>query len=511
MGRITGLATGMDMDQVIKESMRPYRIKIDKVKQQSDVVEIRQKLYRDVITDCRGFYDKYFDVASPDSLLLSKNYSNVNFESKDSTVATATGTASSVKDNYEIKVDSLAKPSTMELSLASLGGEKDIQFEYNGKKVAFSVDGIKDDKELAKKLSKELDSLGLKATFSDFTNSVTIETKETGTKIGTEDNKFSVSVGTIIPASDPDKEPTFNVVNDLGSSKDGENLKATIKNSKGTITYGDGTGGTVVSGKNSIVLDGVQFSITDVGETKIIGKSDVTEVKDRIVNFVNDYNKLMESLNKQILDKPNKGYEPLTEEQKKELSEEEIKAWNKKVEQGKLSRDGDVTRIVNSMKSAMSSLVSGTGLTLESIGIKPVPDYSGTKNGTFTIDAEKLTSALENNMDEIMTLFTQSAPTDATGSDKFNQQGIMQRLKTTLYDEVVTVTSPLIQKAGVEGSASFKNNTLTKQMETYSKKMQDMEKDFLRREQALYSKWAIVEKTMNSYNSQQSYLMSQLG
>ncbi len=38
-----------------------------------------------------------------------------------------------------------------------------------------------------------------------------------------------------------------------------------------------------------------------------------------------------------------------------------------------------------------------------------------------------------------------------------------------------------------------------------------MEKDFSRREQQLYSKWATIESMMNKLNSQQSYLMSQLG
>ena len=37
--RITGLATGLDMDEVIKESMRPYRVKIQQQQQQKEIVE----------------------------------------------------------------------------------------------------------------------------------------------------------------------------------------------------------------------------------------------------------------------------------------------------------------------------------------------------------------------------------------------------------------------------------------------------------------------------------------
>ena len=41
--RITGLATGLDMDEIIKNSMKPYRIKIQQQQQNKEVVEIKQK------------------------------------------------------------------------------------------------------------------------------------------------------------------------------------------------------------------------------------------------------------------------------------------------------------------------------------------------------------------------------------------------------------------------------------------------------------------------------------
>lgn len=53
--RITGLATGLDMDEIIKNSMKPYRIKVDQMTQKRDVVEIKQKLYRDIMSDATEF------------------------------------------------------------------------------------------------------------------------------------------------------------------------------------------------------------------------------------------------------------------------------------------------------------------------------------------------------------------------------------------------------------------------------------------------------------------------
>ncbi len=195
------------------------------------------------------------------------------------------------------------------------------------------------------------------------------------------------------------------------------------------------------------------------------------------------------------------------------MSEDEIKLWNEKVEKGQLSRDNDLTRISNSLKQAMRTLVDGSGLNLENIGITPVADYQGTKNGTFTIDETKLTKALEENSEEVMNLFIKSKPKDDSLSEstKYSETGIMQRLKDILYNETVTVASSLLKKSGIEGSSTSYNNELTKSIEKYEQKMKDMEKDFSRREQALYTKYANLETIMNKYNSQQSYLMQQLG
>ena len=161
----------------------------------------------------------------------------------------------------------------------------------------------------------------------------------------------------------------------------------------------------------------------------------------------------------------------------------------------------------------MRTFVDGIGLNLEKIGISPVADYQGTKNGTFTIDEAKLTKALEENSEEIMSMFIKSSPKDSSLSEsqKYSKTGIMNRLKDVLYKETITVTSSLLKKAGIEGSSTAYNNEITKSIEKYEQKMADMEKDFSRREQALYTKYAKLETIMNQYNSQQSYLMQQLG
>ncbi|HAR85645.1 MAG TPA: flagellar cap protein FliD [Clostridium sp.] len=663
--RITGLATGLDMDQLVKETMQPYRIKIQQQQQKKEITEIKQQLYRDVINESRELYNKYFDVAKTDSLLLSKNWSTVKFQSSNENALTVTSSSDAKPGNYTVT----GNTATAAKAVVTEGLDSGNSLVINGKEFTLQGDTAK---ARAENLNKELKAAGMNVSvrYSDFAGTeagnqsgfifestvlgkdsafiiggtpatvhkgidgtaatvtgftvqnlkdangeiningeiVTIDIKDEyvyddiekllqsklkdkkltaeiaengditfsstvfGSKV--EDPKIEVNGngGTFTKGIDATNTVSLgdiknqkisingNVI-DMSKAVDGQeveylnkalkeqNINVTARldeadpskivftstkvaaeigilnggsiSSAGTdaaITIKDDKGGvyTHTGISNTLTLDGVTFKFT--GEIpsegiSVNGKNDVTAVKDKVVNFINDYNKLMEKLNTLTIEKRNRNYMPLTDEQKKEMSENEIKLWDERVKKGQLYKDSDVSRIANSMKSAMRGIVSGVDGNLEKFGIKPVSDYQGTKNGTYTIDETKFTEALENNSEDVMKLFINTPPSVEGMSDqeKYNRSGIAQRLKSILYNETVTTSSVLIKKAGVEGSASVANNELTKSIEKYERKMVDMEKDFSRREQQLYSKWATIESMMNKLNSQQSYLASQLG
>lgn len=687
--RITGLATGMDMDEIIKNSMKPYRIKIEKKGQDKEILEIKQKLYREVIKDSRELYNKYFDVTKSNSLLLSKNWSSVKFKSSDENVLTVTGSGDAKAENYTI-TGTIAKAAKASINLEKIKANNNIVI-INGKEFTLTGDN---EKEKASNLSKQLKDAGINVSvrYSQFAGDINENaegfifestllgkdntfviggtpklitdaqkgyTSATAAELGKVSaatfNLDSINTLTLDGIADPIlingsdlKNPdgslsedelnknlrkynievsieegnvTFKstklgeitnpnlVVNDkniskseaddtvdlfkngdneikasniielIGSEKisvngtaidfslkktdeditsylnralksQGLNIEATLEadgrfkltskevgekaivdlillegtteditnGEDGEIVFTDTKGGaySYKGTSNTVVVDEMTFKFTGEipnGGISVNGKQDVTEIKEKLVKFINDYNTLTEKLNKLTTDKRNRNFSPLTADQKKEMSEDEIKLWNEKVEKGQLSRDTDLSRISNSLKQAMRSLVDGTGLNLEKIGIAPVADYQGTKNGTYTVDETKLVIALEENSEQIMNMFIKSVPKDDTLSEgqKYSKTGIMNRIKDVLYKETVTVTSSLLKKSGIEGSSTAYTNEITKSIEKYEQKMADMEKDFSRREQALYTKYANLESIMNKYNSQQSYLSQQLG
>lgn len=501
--RITGLATGMDIDQVIKDTMKPYRVKIQQVQQNKEITEIKQKLYREVITQSREFYNKYLDIAKSDSILKSSNWSTVKFTSADEGAVTVKGLSGAKADNYTVNVQQLAKSATVTLKTTDIvNGDK---ISVNGISVNTKVqkldgDGNPIDGEFINKTNSEIVSelnskfkengLDITAINSDFAQGIVLRTNAMGSTAS-----FSYNL------TKEQAEPELPLVI-KGGTETGSNAKVVITNGSGTTYIHE-------SNSNSITLDGVQFTFNDTtvdrDPIRVTGKVDATNIKDKIVSFINDYNTLIEKLNTLISEKRDSSYMPLTSEQKEAMSEKEIELWETKVKTGQLSRDSDLTRIANQMKSATKSMFSGSLAFLEKAGINPVADYSGTKNGTFTIDEDKLTSALESNAEDVMKLFIASNPTDSSAT------GVFQRIKTILYNETMTTSARLLKKAGFEGTSTVANNELTKSIEQFDRKMKDMETIFSRREQQLYTKYASLETMMNNLNSQQSYLLSQLG
>ena len=89
-----------------------------------------------------------------------------------------------------------------------------------------------------------------------------------------------------------------------------------------------------------------------------------------------------------------------------------------------------------------------------------------------------------------------------------SEKGVIYRLKEILDNETQKSSSSLLQKAGMEGSATASNNTLSRKITTYEKKIKELESNFSRRQQALYSKYATLETMMNNLNSQMSSLSS---
>lgn len=288
-------------------------------------------------------------------------------------------------------------------------------------------------------------------------------------------------------------------------SNDGKTT--TVKENGITTTTHTQKDGSII--KTTQEEGGIPVTEISSGAITLSGETDISNLKDTIVSFISDYNKLMESINDKLWETRDKDYMPLTEEQKKEMSESEIESWEKKASTGLLRNDSDLRRIQSAMKSTMSSMMSSTGLTLESIGIEPVDNYT-TKNGTFKIDEDKLSKALQNNAEEVKDLFTRSVTKDENGN-VIDKGGVLTQLQSVLNSEFKSSSSSLSKRIGFDGTSTASSNTLSKNITKQKKLIEQLQEKYTTKETALYKKYSNLEVMLEKLNAQTNSLYSMLG
>lgn len=489
--RITGLATGIDIDSLVSAELSSYNSKITKQQQNKEILEIQQEMYRDVITQGSDFYTKYLDRTKEGNLISSSSYATTVFSSTNENAVTAKAVSgAAIKDNYTVSVEKLAAPASVLVDISKFENldDKKIYVEANGKKVTIDISSIidsdKSDKEknsaLVSALNNNLSSLGLKAVYSEISGGVILKSEKEGA-----DQSFIIS----------DKN------NNMLIEGKGEDCEYTISSSSTGVTK------SFTSSSNTVTLDGIEFSFTSKTSepVTITGKTDASSVVDQIVNFFDDYNTMVTNFQTLLTEKHDRDYLPLTEDQKSAMTDSQISKWEAKVKQGQLRNDNLVQSLVNQMRSAITTNAAA----LKKIGIETTNEY-GIKAGTVTVDKDKLKAAIEEDPDAVMKLFIAAETTKEVDGKQVavsGTGGVFTSLKNVMYDNTISTTkSSLIAKAG---TATYNTNaTITKQINKYAKTISHMQSILATKEQKLYSKYSSLETIMNKYNTQLSNLQS---
>ena len=113
--RIGGLVSGIDVDSIIQDLMRIEQMKVDRLKQDRQLVEWRKEAYREITNLLRAFQDEFFNISKTDTYMLSSNaYKTFSVTSSAEEYVTATANASALEGNYTItKIESLAAPTIL--------------------------------------------------------------------------------------------------------------------------------------------------------------------------------------------------------------------------------------------------------------------------------------------------------------------------------------------------------------------------------------------------------------
>ena len=289
-----------------------------------------------------------------------------------------------------------------------------------------------------------------------------------------------------------------------------------------------GAGATYTEGENAIItidgvqvehndnvyeLDGITFDFSEVDPTQgeeitvNLGK-DYDDIKQAVKDFVNDYNKMIDEITQYTStsrprDKSsNSYYEPLTDEQKENMSDKEIEKWEELAKQGLLYNDSTVKSVLSQLRSTIYSTIEledGTKFSLLDMGIKVasfLDDAEGSKLGKLTLDEDKFDKAFEEHADAIEKLFT----------DQTN--GVMAKINKTIDNAVkdsVASKGTLVRKAGTTG-VSAKDNAIYREMERINKRIEQLQRRYDKKEDYWWKVFTNLEKMQAQFNSQQSYI-----
>lgn len=332
---------------------------------------------------------------------------------------------------------------------------------------------------------------GVTMTYSSLTNSFTLESKEFGGagKVEVGDTSLGRSLG---------------LVDDNG----------TVGASEGQNAIFEINGQEVYLNDNTYTLDGNTFTFNDnmtIGETYTVNiAKDSTTVKDALKKFVESYNKLIDDVYGYIGKSPAKDddgntYEPLTNAEKEEMSEDEITKWEEKAKQGVLYNDSTVSTIMSQMRSALYTSVTlddGSKFGIYNLGIKTSSEWS--EHGKLQIDENAFDKAFENNEDAIIKLFTDS------------DTGMMKKLNSVIDGAVkssgaANTRGTLVRKAGKADSSVTTDSTIYKEMVKMQDRLKELQDRYDTKEEYWWKVFTNMETAMADLNSQTSYISSYLG
>jgi flagellar hook-associated protein 2 len=109
---MTGMMSGLDTEAIVKAMAGRTQSKIDKTKQQSQILKWKQESYQSVISQLKEFQDKYLDPTSTESLRLRGNLQKMSAVSSN-TALSAVATSSAIAGTYKITEASKAKAATV--------------------------------------------------------------------------------------------------------------------------------------------------------------------------------------------------------------------------------------------------------------------------------------------------------------------------------------------------------------------------------------------------------------
>lgn len=499
--KLSGMVSGLDTDAMVQELVSSYSKKTETYEKARTKLEWKQEAWKELNTK---IYDLYSNTIS--NMRFSKAYNSKSTTTSDDSKVSVSASASAVKGTQTLKIKQLA-------ASGYLTGA-----EVSGKSVTGST------------------KLG------ELTNPGISENTFITVKVGNGEEKKidinpSMSIDDVVQKLKSNGvEANFDATNKrffISSTSTGKDLDFTLGGNAAVLdTLGlsasagavkiDGAdaeielnGAAFTSSTNSLTINGLTLSLkettakTDANGNvsydtiKLVTDTNVDEIYNNIKDFIKQYNELINEMDALYNADTAKGYEPLTDEEKEAMSDEEIEKWEKKIKDSLLRRDGTVNSVASAMKNVMQQTftVNGKKMSLSSFGIKTGSYFTtkdneknalhidgDTDDSTVSGNDDKLRAAIASDPEEVADFFSQLA--------KSLYSDLSDRMKSTTLSSAFTV---------------YNDKQLTNELSDYDSKISKWEDYVSEQEEYWYSKFTAMEKALSELQSSSSALSGLLG
>lgn len=537
--RMTGMVSGLDTDSIVKELVSAYSTKKEKYKKEQTKLGWKQEIWKDLNKEVNTFYK------SVGNLRFEGGYSTKKTTSSDTAKATVSAGSNAVTGTQKLHVlstaqsgyltggkitasDSSAKV-TSSTKLSELGFTEDetalkfIAKDKDGKDISADIKLSKDS--TISDAVKALRDVGLNASFDENNGRIFLSSSATGAS-----TDFSLKSD----GSDASK----NLLNTLALNTDASEVTEASKRA----TKIDGSDAAIVlngvvytSSSNNFSINGLSISVNavtdsvDLSKAKTNGSLDADKISDMLVNtplndseaisittstdtqgiydkikdFITSYNNIINKMTKLYNADSAGNYEPLTDDEKSEMSDSEIEKWETKIKDSLLRRDSTLSTVMSAMTTAMSggATVNGKTYFLSNFGISTLGYMNAAENeqNAYHIDGDEDDENTSGNTDKLMT---------ALNSDPDTVMDFMKQMATNLYnaiDKQMTSTT-LRSKYSI-----YNDKEMTTQYKNYTTTIKQWETKISDKEDYYYKKFSSMEIALSKLNSQTSSLSGLIG
>lgn len=509
--RITGMNSGMDTEAIISAYTSKYQKRIKKAKDEVQLNTWTQDVWKSLNSKIYSFYSSTLSANR-----LSGAYAKKKVTTSNSALSVVAGN-NSVNGVMTAQIKSTAKAAYLtsgKLDAVASGSDnlnealgieegKQISFETKDGTKKIQIGGSSDDSSVKvvksmNELANVLKEQGVNANYDASNKRLFVGAKESG-----KSNDFNFG---------GDVETLAKLGLAVGSQLEEAGLESTYTNGATKI---DATNAKLVlngaefeSDTNTFNINGATYTINSMPanadeEISITTATDYDGVYDVVKNMLKEYNDLVNEMSKLYNAESSKGYDPLTQEQKAEMTDDEVTDWENKIKDSLLRKDETVYDILNTLTDAMSKgfEVGGKTMYLADFGISTLGYFAAEENERYAlhIDGDSSDSATAGNEDKLKSMIA-SDPEKVT---KFFTQ-LSQNLYTNLYSKMGSTSMSSIYKV-------YNDKQLESDKKDWESKISELETAMSDAEDRYYKKFSAMETALAKINSKQSALSGLFG